>query len=776
MSMHFKLFKMGIVTSSVRRASTDLSPRGTLVLDFKSALSRFPRGRLASMRQIFDELAKQSSSARTLDKTTFLRYFPLPGMMGERLFTVFDTDSSGAINFQEFVTGMALIYHGTVDEKRKFLFEMYDLDGDGVVTREELTTMLTHVPAAFKILAASMDVESQPPSPPDERIAEIVQEAFGEKPADGVLTFFEFCQVLSQSPAVSEVLNILYDETLPERVDSSTAAGNSLLGTSPLLRVGLVCPMCSGKVGFTHCMQCGGDLVDDLIEPSTPSTQIAQIAQNCENCHIQAPIVKFCFLCGHPLVTTWKNSRRPDNDNLSIKPQTILKTDSTIDKSRKSQNLQLTDITDQSLSEDSSSPEEPLSKMQIVEQPPQLVSSKAPSSPKTMKTEGWLWKKGRWLGKWVHRFYVVRDPFLYYYTSESDEAPKGVIFLAGCDVEFDKRTGLSNNGGSPDSQHCLKVTPLNDPHKQRIFYAETETALKSWHAALSKAAKSRKIEDFFQVDWSKPLGKGKFSTVYRASSNEAQQTVAVKVIRSPASDPKDREFVRTEIAIAKLVSHVNIVKTIDVFETSAHIYVVMEWIRGGDLLSRLLRSNGHRLNMCETKIVVRGILDGLAYLHRHGITHRDIKGENILVEEGSKSVENQPPLLSVKLTDFGLSAIAAHGNSMEAQLGTIEYAAPEIILKHAYDKSVDLWSLGVVTFVTLTGKLPFAGQTDRETALNIVKCRFSFSGNVWEDKEGENAKDFVKKLLVRSPANRMKIEDALKHPWLTESQHIDDRL
>merc|ERR1719456_1678582 len=110
---------------------------------------------MALVRNLFQSLSEhssQGSEARTIDKTTFLRFFPLPGMMGERLFAVFDRDNSGAIDFQEFLTGMALIYRGTLEEKKKFLFEMYDLDGDGVVTREELFTMLSHIPAAFKIL------------------------------------------------------------------------------------------------------------------------------------------------------------------------------------------------------------------------------------------------------------------------------------------------------------------------------------------------------------------------------------------------------------------------------------------------------------------------------------------------------------------------------------------------------------------------------------------------------------------------------------------------
>ena len=113
--------------------------RSDLRKDYQTALTRFNRGKVTLCRGIFKNLTEHSNSpGKTIDKVTFLKYFPLPGMMGERLFKVFDRDDSGGIDFQEFLTGMALIYRGTIEEKKKFLFEMYDLDGDGVVTREEL--------------------------------------------------------------------------------------------------------------------------------------------------------------------------------------------------------------------------------------------------------------------------------------------------------------------------------------------------------------------------------------------------------------------------------------------------------------------------------------------------------------------------------------------------------------------------------------------------------------------------------------------------------------
>jgi serine/threonine protein kinase len=246
--------------------------------------------------------------------------------------------------------------------------------------------------------------------------------------------------------------------------------------------------------------------------------------------------------------------------------------------------------------------------------------------------------------------------------------------------------------------------------------------------------------------------------VYSGKVVGSGMPVAVKVIKnSNVMLSREREFIRTEIAIARLVRHHNIVRTLDVFETSQNIYVVMEWVKGGDLLSKLLSLPNHRLPDPVAAKITRALLYALDYLHRHSIAHRDVKGENVLI-----TMNKDGEVVDAKLTDFGLSAIAAHGNSMDAQLGTVEYAAPEIILKYAYDKSVDLWSLGVVTYVMLSGRLPFSGNSDRETALNIVKCKFAFVGDAWDP----DAQEFIRRLLVRNPASRMTVQDALKHRWI----------
>jgi len=598
------------------------------------------------MRHVFNELAIQSTSGyASLDRTTFLRYFPLPGIMGERLFSVFDYNSSGDISFQEFVTGMAIVYHGTVEEKHQFIFDMYDLDGDGVVTRDELATMLSHVPTAFRLLESYILKPGTPaalPASDEDQISRIVDAAFLAKP-DGVLTFSEFKDLLSSTPAILEVLNVLYDSALPQQQERTPSKPT--------------CPMCTSPTAFSHCMHCGSEL---------------KFPDSCHACHLPIPIVSFCFQCGQPL------------------------------------------------------------RHQV----------SAPGSG-CYTDRGFLLKKGRWLGGSVERFFCLRDPFLYYYLTKEDTQPIGVIFLVGCEIKA-------------EGEASLAISPLRDVSNRRVLTAKTAAERDAWVESLVRASHVRKLADHYSVDWENPLGKGKFSTVYAGVSEQGRLPVAIKAMNNKGLGAKEREMIRTEIAAAKLVRHPNVVLTFDIFESSTSIYVVMEKVNGGDLLTQIMLRPGRRLRDEEAAKVLRGMLAALSYLHTRSIVHRDIKPENTLVELSSTG-----EISSVKLTDFGLCAIVAHGYTMEAQLGTIEYAAPEIILNKAYDKSVDLWSLGCVLYVILSGRLPFTGNDDPDTADRIARCKYDFPGE-WD----EDAQDLVKHLIVKNPRHRFSVAQALDHPWL----------
>lgn len=286
-----------------------------------------------------------------------------------------------------------------------------------------------------------------------------------------------------------------------------------------------------------------------------------------------------------------------------------------------------------------------------------------------------------------------------------------------------------------------------------------------WQQALVKAANTASINEFYDLGTKIEIGKGKYSTVFLGIRRDtSKEKVAVKVIQKQGVGDDDREYMRTEIAVLRLVNHPNIVRMVDMFDEADQLYLIMERVEGGDLLRRLLKLPRHCVDEPVAVRIVICLLRGLQYLHEHGITHRDLKPENILIEGPLPPDDDIEALLkigNVKIADFGLSAITAHTQGMTKPLGTTAYAAPEILMNKSYDRSIDVWSLGVVTFVLLAGEIPFRGGNDKEIATNVVSCNYEMTEAKWQHVS-RDAKAFVASLLRKEPSERPSVEKAVE--------------
>eukprot|EP01094_Clydonella_sp_ATCC50884_P010722 TRINITY_DN20561_c0_g1_i1.p1 TRINITY_DN20561_c0_g1~~TRINITY_DN20561_c0_g1_i1.p1 ORF type:complete len:530 (-),score=136.55 TRINITY_DN20561_c0_g1_i1:306-1895(-) len=257
------------------------------------------------------------------------------------------------------------------------------------------------------------------------------------------------------------------------------------------------------------------------------------------------------------------------------------------------------------------------------------------------------------------------------------------------------------------------------------------------------------------------LGAGTFATVKCAVHNKTGDRVAVKVVnKEKHGDEKSRAALKREVRILQSLQHPNITAIKDVFENDKYLFMVLELCTGGDLFDSV--SKRGCFTEAEARDVVRQVLRALEYLHQRGIAHRDLKPENLLFADMS-------PGSCVKLTDFGLAQISR--GPMKTMCGTPQYVAPEVLLgssgSSGYGVQVDMWALGVITYVLLSGGLPFSeDRTDRGLYSQIQLGAFSFEPEEdWVEVSLE-AKDFINRLIEVRPHKRMDVRTALKHTWM----------
>ncbi|XP_048086271.1 triple functional domain protein isoform X5 [Alosa alosa] len=249
------------------------------------------------------------------------------------------------------------------------------------------------------------------------------------------------------------------------------------------------------------------------------------------------------------------------------------------------------------------------------------------------------------------------------------------------------------------------------------------------------------------------LGRGRFAVVKRCDQRGSKRTVAVKLVNKKLMK---RDQVTQELSALQRLQHPHIVCLLDTYETSSSYALVLEMADQGRLLDYIVSWG----NLTEEKVAfyLRDILEALHYLHNCRIAHLDLKPENLLVDQCS----SQP---TVKLTDFGDAVQLNSAHYVHPLLGSPEFAAPELVLGEPAALASDLWSLGVVTYVVLSGASPFLDESVEETCLNICRLDFSFPEDYFQGVS-QAARDFVCLLLRAEPCKRPPAAACLQDPWL----------
>jgi len=263
----------------------------------------------------------------------------------------------------------------------------------------------------------------------------------------------------------------------------------------------------------------------------------------------------------------------------------------------------------------------------------------------------------------------------------------------------------------------------------------------------------------------KELGRGAFSVVRLGINKKTKDKFAIKIIERNDVGEAFEKNLKMETDILRRVDHPNIIKLEEMIEAENKLYFVMELVTGGELFDRIVEKGSYSED--DAKVLVRKIVSAISYLHGLNIAHRDLKPENLLV----KSIEDDT---DVKIADFGLSKIIDETKLMQTACGTPGYVAPEVLNAEGYDKEVDMWSIGVITYILLCGFPPFYSESVPEVFEQIMKAEYDYPEEYWDEISPE-AKDFIDHLLVVDVPKRMTAEQALQHTWLRAEERKEKK-
>ncbi|XP_068157029.1 serine/threonine-protein kinase D3 [Drosophila tropicalis] len=299
---------------------------------------------------------------------------------------------------------------------------------------------------------------------------------------------------------------------------------------------------------------------------------------------------------------------------------------------------------------------------------------------------------------------------------------------------------------------------------------------KSWETSIRQAymhvtntqccESEEQVQDMgqlYQIFPDEVLGSGQFGVVYGGVHKKTKREVAIKVIDKLRFPTKQEAQLKNEVAILQNISHCGVVNLERMFETPERIFVVMEKLKG-DMLEMILSHSRGRLSERVTKFLITQILIALKYLHSQNIVHCDLKPENVLLSSDAEFPQ-------VKLCDFGYARIIGEKSFRRSVVGTPAYLAPEVLRNKGYNRSLDMWSVGVIIYVSLSGTFPFNEEEDIND--QIQNAAFMYPPNPWKEISS-NAIDLINNLLQVKQRKRYTVDKSLQHYWLQDKQTYRD--
>ena len=688
------------------------------------------------LAEIWGDLARRGKEpSKGIKKITFTQYYELPGIISDRLYAVFDRNNNNFLDPAEFIGGMTTLFTENFEKLAKFIFRFYDFDNDNKITKEDVRVVLSYVPLNIDFNAGKKKVMKYEKNNFKEHIEsqkelfDILSTSFGDK---DTLNFEEYINVvenkssdiflfiliflLEKRPFNSETVKVYKkDKKLLETQDySKTPVLMSHKIASPSLGSRFLFPSLKK---ITDKMGNNSKSILDMYAGKGKGSSSGFTRKDDNN---------------KKLFGEKKAANVEDKEKMKPHRRIRQKLDDLQDKTPVISNFTFSKNDDDDKTDEGSI---------IYEDDDEYEKNPL------IKHEGYMYKISH--SKKLKKVYfklIGRD--FYYFKNKEDTSHKGMHNLSGIYVKPGEKVTIEDK--------TFFTFSILYPQKARTYYIEDEKEYKDWLNKLHLSIDYKNLLDLYDIK--EKSGKGKFGLVKHAIHKQSGKEVAIKIMAKKNMSTADLELAKTEIDILKICNHPNIIKLYDVFDTPEYIYIIMEYCSGKDLFSYIEKRN-YKLPEPRAANIIHKLSMAIFYIHSYGIIHRDLKPENILMTDNTDNAD-------IRLLDFGLSKIVGPGEKCTEPYGTLSFVAPEVLKGKPYDKSVDLWSIGIIAYLLMCGFLPFDDEhSEREIARQTIQDPVPYPANIWKNLSAE-AKEFVGSLLKKNPEDRIGIKEVLNSKWI----------
>ena len=724
-------------------------------------------------------------------KLIFDKYFTLPGIIGDRFFKVLDQKNTSVLSANDFIKGMTTLYCGGYEETVKFIFNFYDMDNDGLIDKEDIRVVLSYITLADspEVKSAGLNITYQKRVTSQEELYSILQKCF-ENIQDNKMDYETFKNtieninsdiylliylfLLENKPFTKENIKSYQSKTKKSKENNkeneqmkevklimspSKNSNFSPYKAFARARGKRKTTVVHKEINFMDLLKSVNQdkekkekeekeaprIIPSEFKRKGVKRRTVQYGSNIINLHdiqeeeerrkkINEDRVK-------DLAKKKKKNQDLTDEQIQIKPafkQKIKRNTTSRSKSKNKIKNKIEEKPGLHFNEDSEDSDNDDSDSSNEEEEEEQED--------ILKYEGVLYKLVD--GKMRDLYFKLIHKDLYFYKNKGDTEHKGMHNLNGLFLQKEKSVEYEG-----DTYYSFSVIY---PSKTRVYYCKDEKEYNDWVEKLKIATGYTNLLEIYDVK--NKLGSGKFGLVKLGINKKTGQKVAIKIMKKSTMDSSDLELVRTEIEILKICQHPNIIRLYNVFENADYLYIIMEYCYGGDLFSYL--ENRHfRLTEKRASTIIHQMATAVYYMHSFGVVHRDLKPENVLMTSTDEDSD-------IRILDFGLSKILGPYEKCDEPYGTLTYCAPEIIVDEPYSKPVDLWSLGVMTYLMVSGKLPFNAEDENEIARQVVYDEPNYTRNpIWKTISPE-CLDFIKKLLDKDQNKRMTIKGVLEHKWI----------